>query len=254
MRDMQWVAQSAKAGLRSVADLIWPARSLITGMPSGGQGGLSAKELTQITFLTGGCRSCAHPLSVEYGRDTRCAACDVEPPNWTQARSAIAYDDVSSRLVLDLKHGGRRDGLPIYANWMALTGEEILEETDWLVPVPLHYQRLASRGFNQAVWLAQAVGRKSRTLTLVDGLIRTRSTETQNGKSMRQRHQNVAGAFTVRQSRAKRINGARITLVDDVLTTGATASACAKALLRAGAETVHVLTLARVVREADVTI
>lgn len=254
MRDMHWVAQSAKAGLRSVTDLIWPARSLITGQPTAGGVGLSPKELRELTFLNGGCRSCARPLSVEYGDETQCVVCQTEPPAWTEARSALAYDDVSSRLILDLKHGGRRDGLPIYANWMALIGDDVLQKTDWLVPVPLHYQRLAKRGFNQAVWLAQAVGRQSRTLTLIDGLVRNRPTETQNGKSVRQRRQNVSGAFALRESRAKRVDGARVTLVDDVLTTGATASACAKALLQAGAETVHVLTLARVVRETDVTI
>ena len=254
MRDMHWVKQSAKAGLRSVADLIWPARSLITGYPTGTGPGLTPSELDQLTFLNGGCRSCSRPMSEEFGSETICLVCDKEPPAWSKARSALAYDDVSSRLVLDLKHGGRRDGLPIFANWMALIGADILQDTDWLVPVPLHYQRLAQRGFNQAVWLTQAVGRQSSTLTLIDGLIRTRATESQNGKSAQQRHKNVAGAFAVRDSRSKRVRGARITLVDDVLTTGATASACAKTLLKAGAQTVHLLTLARVVRETDVTI
>ena len=106
-----------------------------------------------------------------------------------------------------------------------MAGRDILPDTDWLVPVPLHYHRLASRGFNQAAWL-----------------------------TAKQRQRNVAGAFEVRKSRLGRIKGSTVTLVDDILTTGSTLTACTKALKKAGAARVNVLVLARVVREADLTI
>lgn len=253
--DMHWTARSARAGLRSLANFVWPYRSLVTGERHGGDAPLPPEDFAKITFLNGvGCRSCASPLEIDLGEDSLCGACAAKTQTWDQARAAITYDDVSRQAILELKHAGRRDGLKAMSNWMALAGRDILPETDWLVPVPLHYQRLASRGFNQAAWLAQGVARRTGTLALVDGLSRKRNTPSQSGLTARQRQRNVAGAFEVRRSRAARIKGSTVTLVDDVLTTGSTLAACAKALRKAGATRVNVLVLARVVRETDLTI
>lgn len=194
------------------------------------------------------------PLELDLGDDSLCGACAAKAPKWDQARAAVAYDEVSRQAILELKHAGRRDGLAVMCNWMTLAGRDILPETDWLMPVPLHYQRLASRGFNQAAWLTQGIARQSGTLALVDGLSRKRNTPSQGGLTARQRHQNVSGAFEVRASRLSRVKGSTVTLVDDVLTTGSTLAACSKALRKAGAVRVNVLVLARVVREADLTI
>ena len=253
--DMHWTTRSARAGLRSLANLVWPHRSIITGERHGGDGPLTPEDFAKINFLDGGgCRSCGVPLEIDLGEDSLCGACAAHPKPWDQARAAIAYDEASRQAILELKHAGRRDGLKAMSNWMALAGRDILPETDWLVPVPLHYQRLAARGFNQAAWLAQGVARRTGTLALVDGLSRMSNTPSQGGLTAKQRQSNVAGAFEVRKSRAGRIKGSTVTLVDDVLTTGATLAACTKALRKAGATRVNVLVLARVVREADLTI
>ena len=252
---MHWTTRSARAGLRSLANFVWPQRSIISGERHSGDGVLTAEDFAQITFLNGaGCRSCGVPLEIDLGEDSQCGACAAKAPKWDQARAAIAYDAVSRQAILELKHAGRRDGLSAMSNWMALAGRDILPETDWLVPVPLHYQRLAARGFNQAAWLAQGVARKTGTLALVDALSRKRNTPSQGGLTARQRRRNVAGAFEVRKSRTNRIKGSTVTLVDDVFTTGSTLAACTKALKKAGASRVNVLVLARVVREADLTI
>lgn len=253
--DMHWTTRSARAGLRSIANFVWPQRSIVSGERHGGDAPLTPEEFGRVNFLNGaGCRSCAAPLEIDMGEDTLCGACASKAPKWDQARAAIAYDDTSRQAILELKHAGRRDGLNTMATWMALAGRDILPETDWLVPVPLHYQRLATRGFNQSAWLTQGVSRKTGTLALVDALSRKRNTPSQGGLTARQRRRNVAGAFEVRKSRQARIKGSTVTLVDDVLTTGATLAACTKALRRAGAARVNVLVLARVVRDADVTI
>lgn len=194
------------------------------------------------------------PLELDLGDTSQCGACAARAPKWEQARAAIAYDEISRQAILELKHAGRRDGLAVMCNWMALAGRDVLPDTDWLVPVPLHYQRLAARGFNQAAWLAQGVARRTGTLALVDALSRKRNTPSQGGLTARQRRKNVAGAFEVRASRMARIKGSTVTLVDDVLTTGSTLAACSKALKKAGAARVNVLVLARVVREPDLTI
>ena len=253
--DMHWTARSARAGLRSLTNFVWPHRSILTGQRHGGDGPLAAEDMAGLTFLNGsGCRTCAIPLDIDLGEDSQCGACAAKAPEWDQARAALAYDEVSRQAILELKHAGRRDGLNAMCNWMALAGRDILPETDWLVPVPLHYQRLASRGFNQAAWLTQGVARRTGTLALIDGLSRKRHTPSQGGLTGRQRRRNVAGAFEVRKTRQSRMKGSTVTLVDDVLTTGATLTACTKALKRAGATRVNVLVLARVFCEADLTI
>lgn len=253
--DMHWTTRSARAGLRSLANFVWPHRSIVTGERHGGDGPLTPEDFASLSFLNGaGCRRCSVPLEIDLGTDSLCGACAAKAPKWDQARAAIAYDDISRQAILELKHAGRRDGLSAMTNWMAMAGRDILPETDWLVPVPLHYQRLASRGYNQAAWLAQGVARKTGTLALVDALSRKRNTESQGGLTARQRRRNVAGAFEIRKSRQSRIKGSTVTLIDDVLTTGSTLAACTKALKKAGASRVNVLVLARVVREADLTI
>lgn len=251
---MHRLRRSAKGGLQSVADLIWPPRSLISGERQGLGGGLSADELAQLTFLEAGCRRCARPFEFDMGADVTCPACIAKAPNWDEARAAVIYDQGSRPLILNLKHGGHRDGLPLLSSWMARAGADLLARTDWLVPVPLHYTRLVRRGFNQAAWLAQGIGRQAGRPVSVDGLIRRRRTPPQGGKSVRQRRRNVAGAFVVRPDRCRQIEGHTITLVDDVMTTGATARACTRALKAAGAEKVNLLVLARVVRSEDMTI
>ena len=166
----------------------------------------------------------------------------------------MVYDAASRRPVLDLKRSGRRDGLATLSSWMLQSGRTLVDEADLIVPVPLHYARLVRRGFNQSGWLAQEISRQSGTPVMVDALKRTRRTPTQGGLSARARRRNVAGAFTITKRAATRISGRRILLVDDVLTTGATVSACTRALKQAGAANVDVLVLARVVRETDITI
>jgi ComF family protein len=129
---------------------------------------------------------------------------------------------------------------------MAAAGAELLADADVLVPVPLHYFRLVRRGFNQSVWLAATLARKSQARLCVDALKRVRATPIQGGLSADGRRRNVQGAFRVRKAREALVRDKKILLVDDVLTTGATAEACSKALKRAGARCVDVLALARV--------
>lgn len=245
----------SKTFLRSAADFLWPPRSLVSRERGAGKGPLAPHEFGQIHFLTGRvCERCGTPLGADAGEGADCAACIARPPRWDRARAAFVYNDASRRLVLDLKRSGRRDGLGSFAGWMAQAGGALLDEADVIVPVPLHYVRLASRGFNQSAWLAGALARRSGTPLCVDLLKRTRRTPTQGGLSARARRRNVAGAFTVRPRRAGLVQGKRVLLVDDVLTTGATLSACTRALKRAGARHVDILVLARVVRETDLTI
>lgn len=252
---MHRMARVAKSGLRSAGRFVWPSRSLVSGDHHGGDGLISASDFSKLTFLAGtGCRGCALPLDSDLGEANLCAACAAKPPLWNEARAALAYDDTSRKLILALKRAGRREGLATYSRWMNLAGGELVSAADLIIPVPLHYRRLASRGFNQSGWLASGLARQTGTPYSPDALRRTKPTTTQGGLSARERFRNVRNAFEVRASRAELVEDRRILLVDDVYTTGATLKACTRALKKSKAARIDVLVLARVVRPSDVTI
>ena len=235
--------------MTATADLIWPRRSLLSGEGVTGPGALTVAEWERLSFIHDPvCIQCGAPFEADLHPDAACGACLAQSPVYRQARAPLLYDDHSRSLVLGLKRAGKREGLAQFGHWMAQAGSRLLVETDWLVPVPLHLQRLAGRGYNQSVWLGAAVSRTSGVPMIVDALKRTRDTRSQGTLSESARARNVAGAFAVRPRHKQRVEGARILLIDDVLTTGATVNACARTLLRAGAADVCVLALARVAR------
>ena len=171
----------------------------------------------------------------------------ANPPAYQRARAAVRYDDVARTLVHSLKYQDRTDLAPAMGRWMARAGNELLNEADALVPVPLHWRRGWSRRYNQSGALARMISRQSGVKLASEALRRIRPTEQQIGLSRPQRAANVQGAFKVAPERSADIAGRRVILVDDVLTTGATVDACARALLRAKAAQVDVLVFARVV-------
>ncbi len=158
------------------------------------------------------------------------------------------YDDASRGLVLSYKHADRTHATPAYGRWLARAGAELLAECDVIAPVPLHWTRLVWRRYNQAALLALAVAREAGRPAIPDLLLRVRRTVTQGDLGRSARRRNVQRAFRLTPHREQQVAGQRILLVDDVLTTGATVEECARVLLRAGAASVAVLTLARVVR------
>jgi ComF family protein len=161
------------------------------------------------------------------------------------------HDEVSRGLLLGFKHGDRTDGAPAFGGWLARAGDDLIEDCDVILPVPLHRRRLFSRRYNQSALLAQALGQVTGLPVLPDSLRRTRNTPSQGRLSPAARRRNVAGAFKAAPGAAERLGGRRVLLVDDVLTTGATVAACAQAIKQAGAAGVDVLTLARVVRPSQ---
>ncbi|KCZ50556.1 hypothetical protein HY29_07270 [Hyphomonas beringensis] len=253
--DMDLQGRMAKEFLRGLADFLWPPRSLVSGQRGAGKGPLAPSEFAAIGFISGPvCESCGSPMEMDLGPGAQCAPCIARPPRWARARAAMVYEQASRRIVLDLKRSGRRDGIQVMSGWMAQAGQALLAEADLIIPVPLHYTRLVSRGFNQSAWLAMALSKRTGVPCRVSALKRKRRTPTQGGLSARARRRNVAGAFAVSPRALGHVKGKRVVLIDDVLTTGATLSACTRALLKAGAQQVDVLVLARVVRETDVTI
>src|SRR3954454_2009825 len=171
----------------------------------------------------------------------------ASPPAYTRARAAVRYDDVARTLIHSLKYQDRTDLAPAMGRWMARAGQELLAEADVLVPVPLHWRRGWSRRYKQIGALARVISRKSGVKLAAEALRRIRPTQQQIGLSRPQRAANVQGAFKVAPDRMADIQGRRVVLIDDVLTSGATTDACARTLLRAKAAQVDVLVFARVV-------
>ncbi|WP_375402583.1 ComF family protein [uncultured Sphingomonas sp.] len=192
------------------------------------------------------CAGCRVPFEYDRGEDARCAACLADPPRHAGVFAAVAYDELSRRLALNLKYG-RRVGLgETMARYMARI---IPGGVDLLVPVPLHRWRLWSRGFNQAVVIGAAVSRATEVPLDREALVRTRATPSLKGQGRTARARAVRGAFAVPDR--ERIAGRRIALIDDIYTTGATAQAATAALLRAGAASAAVLCWARVLGDDD---
>jgi ComF family protein len=195
------------------------------------------------------CERLGTPFSHDMGGAMLSPAAMADPPAFQRARAAARYSDVARDLVHLLKYGDRMDLVNPFGRWMARAGTEILADAELLVPVPLHWTRLWQRRFNQSAALAHVVSRIASIPVADHVLTRTRATPPQIGLGRSERAKNVQGAFEVPKSMRSDIKRKNIVLVDDVLTSGATANACARALLRAGAARVDVLVLTRVVDE-----
>ncbi len=230
-------------------DFLLPPNCPSCGTDVAVQGTFCAACFASLTFITEPlCQSCGLPFAhaAGAGRDRICAGCTLTPPPWRHARAAFLYDDASRRLILPLKYADRQDNAGVLATHMARAGRALLAQADLLVPVPLHRWRLFRRGFNQSALLAQALARHAGRPACLDALRRTRRTRVLGALSAADRAAELAGALSIRPSRAHLVRGRRILLIDDVLTSGATAGACARTLLDAGATHIDVLVASRV--------
>lgn len=188
------------------------------------------------------CASCNLPFAHDRGADARCAKCLVDPPRHAGVRAAVAYGPIARRVALRLKYGRR----PGAARTMAAAMARLMPPAaELLVPVPLHRWRLWSRGYNQAALIADALSRSTGIAADALALRRIKATPPLREMGPKRRADAVRGAFAV--ERADLVRGRAVVLIDDVHTSGATADACAAALIRAGAASVSVLCWSRVV-------
>lgn len=234
----------------AVAGVVLPPTCVACRKPVREAGGLCAGCWTRIGFIEKPyCERLGTPFAHDMGGALLSPAAMADPPAFQRARAAARYSDVARDLVHLLKYGDRLDLVHPFGQWMARAGSELLAEADLLVPVPLHWTRLWQRRFNQSAALARVVSQIAAVPVADHVLMRTRATPPQIGLGRNERAKNLQGAFEVPKAARIEVKGKNIVLVDDVLTSGATANACARVLLRAGAMRVDVLVLARVVDE-----
>jgi ComF family protein len=242
-------ALRARQLARSAIDVVLPPQAL-DGVRGAGRvqtRGLSAEAWGKIRFIEAPvCDGCGAPSEFDAGEAARCPACLARRRAFDRARAAVTYDDQSRDLILKLKRADRTDLAGLFALWLARAARDLIEDADAVVPVPLHPLRLVTRRFNQAAEIARPLARRAGLAYLPGAVVRRRDTPSQAGRSGGGRRRNMAGAFAAPKPMWRKIEGRRILLVDDVLTTGATAEACARVLKAAGAACVHVATVARV--------
>ena len=220
--------------------LLPPTCIACSGVLPDGSGALRlcepCREALSVLVSQPFCRRCGHSV----GPYATCAACASDAPGFSAAVRIGRYDGPLARMVRTVKYRGARYGAPLLADLLLakLHQSHAADPVDLMTAVPLHWWRYYRRGYNQATWLARALRRRGLATPLRRVLVRTRNTRPQVGLSRTARIENVRGAFRVRWP--DRVRGRRILLIDDVMTTGATAGACARELLRHGAERVTV--------------
>jgi len=235
---------------RAAADTVFPPACLNCRQSTGAMSSLCAACWAQVRFIERPfCERLGTPFAMDLGSEGLLSPEAVaNPPVFARARAVAHFEDGPARqLVHRLKYSDRMELAKPLGAWMARAGNELLVEADLLVPVPLHRRRLAARRFNQANSLAQAISAQCGVPVDPFALARVKATPSQVGLSRSQRALNMQGAFRVTDGMGARVEGRAIVLIDDVMTSGATVNAAARALLRGGAKRVDVLVFARAV-------
>jgi ComF family protein len=237
---------------RMALDTIYPPTCLACRSATAQTGALCPACWREMRFIERPfCDRLGTPFEQDLGPGLLSPQAIADPPVFARARAVARFEDgPARRLVHRLKYSDRGELARPMGRWMARAGADILSDADALAPVPLHALRLWTRRFNQAAALTQAIAEATALPWESRLLTRVKPTRSQVGLSKTQRAENVQGAFRVLPEAQGRLRGRHIVLVDDVLTSGATANAAARALLRGGAAQVDVLVFARVVTAA----
>ncbi len=211
-------------------------------------GGLCSYCWSKIEFITkSNCSICGFPFEYDMGVDTPCAACIAKKPPYDKAVAVFIYNDKSSDLITYFKYGDKIHAASTFAELMYNKCRDQIDDADIIIPVPLHPKRLLRRRYNQSALISNHINRLSGVDTIPDLMSRKKNNVPQASLSKKERLQNVKGAFSIKKKYINILQNKNIILIDDVMTTGATVSECAKVLKKSGASKVEIITLAKTV-------
>ncbi len=234
-----------RAGARAVANLVVPPVCLACRAPLCEHHALCATCWVETDFIRPPlCDRLGIPLPFDTGGVMVSAGASADAPDYDRARGVAAFNGTMQKLVHGFKYSDRHDARRLFGRWLVAAGETLIAESDVVIPIPLNRWRLLYRRYNQSAILAMEVSRRTGIEVAPLALVRTKQTPSQVGLSIEERRLNMAGAFMVPPGRQAEIAGRRVLLIDDVITTGATVNAAARALKSAGAAQVDVLALA----------
>src|SRR5271168_1080804 len=247
---LPWARRAGMLALslaQAALDALYPPTCLACRAATDRHGALCPRCWSAMGFIERPfCERLGTPFEHDLGQGLISPQAMADPPVFARARAVARFEDGPARtLAHRLKYSDRAELARPIARWMARAGADLLADADLLTPVPLHALRLWRRRFNQAAALAREISRETGKPCDLSALLRVKATPSQVGLSRAQRAENVQGAF--RAADRARVRGLNVVLIDDVLTSGATANAASRALLRAGAKRVDVLVFARVV-------
>ncbi|MEN5277758.1 ComF family protein [Brucella sp. TWI432] len=242
---------AVRVGLRRSADILFPAGCIGCRIEVSEPGTLCPECWSQLRFIEKPyCPVLGIPFNHDFGENFMSAEAIANPPPFRRLRSAVLHRGAAQRMAVLLKFQDRTDLASWMARWMLRAGRELLDECDVILPVPLHKWRFWSRRFNQSAELARSLAQLSGKPYEPQAIRRIRQTNQQIGLGLKERKRNVDGAFRVPKEHDIHVRGRRVLLIDDVYTTGSTAKAATRALLRGGAKSVDVLTFSRVLPDS----
>lgn len=238
--------------LQTALTAIYPPRCLGCGDMVDSDFGLCGVCWGKTAFIGGTvCDSCSVPLPGSTPNEiVHCDDCLRSPKPWKHGRAALIYTGMGRKLVLQLKHGDRQEIAKPAAGWMRQAVADMAAENALIAPVPLHWMRLVKRRYNQSALISSHLSSMTGLQACADLLERPRRTPSLDGKTKEERATILDGAIRVTPRRRHMIVNRPVILIDDVMTTGATLSACARACRAAGATEVCVAVLARVAKDA----
>ncbi len=231
----------AGRALRRLDDTIMPLRCVFCGTRSHpGEGRVCKGCRSDLPWIPHACPRCATPVVIELPQGVHCVACQAHPPPFEVTVAPLRYEFPVDAGLKALKFGRRLHYGPAFGELLVTEMRRLSLQADAILPVPLHWRRQACRGFNQAAEICRPVARYF-ALPIVAGAVRRRATPPQSGLPAHERRRNLRNAFVVKEKLASQ----HVLIVDDVVTTGATARQLANALRKAGARKVSILAVAR---------
>lgn len=234
---------------KRILDIILPPHCLLCKNTVEENGSLCSSCWSDMDFISKtSCSICSTPFEFDVGEDSLCASCIKERPIYDRSKTVFIYNDKSRKLITGFKYEDKIHAAKSFAKWLFTTGKDLVEESDLIIPVPLHRIRLFTRRYNQSSLIAAELAKQVYLPVAHDVLIRKKNNKPQASLPRNQRLKNVIGAFAVKEKCKNLIEGKNILLIDDVMTTSATVSECAKVLKKNGAAKVNILTLAKTVR------